>query len=127
MARFQTILENLRRHKNLVETQANLAHFEAAQVARAAAENNMRCLEQTMIKQQLLSVRDWLCSAKVFNDQDRYASVRSQQANFGNWLLSHRRMVAWLDSASNSVPLLWLHGIPGAGLSSFHFPNQLSH
>lgn len=126
MARFQSILENLRRHKNLVESQANLVHFEAAQVARSAAENNMRCLEAAVIKQQLLSVRDWLCSAKVLDDQDRYASVRSQQASFGKWLLNHRRMIAWLDSTSTSVPLLWLHGIPGAGLSPFSFLELVS-
>ncbi len=115
--RFESILENLRCHKDLVASQATLTHFQASQQARAAAESNIKAMEESIIKQQLISVRDWLCSAKVLNDQVHYAGIRSRDPNYGRWLLGHRAMAAWLDPTSSSITSLWLHGIPGAGIS----------
>lgn len=115
--RFQGILENLRRHRDLLENQASLVNFEAIQAARIAAENSTRAIEEALVKQQLISVRDWLCSAKVFNDQERYTEIRSHSANYGQWLLKCRQMISWMDPASSAIPLFWLHGIPGAGES----------
>lgn len=113
--RFHGILENLRRHRSLLENQASLIHFETSQAARTVAENSTRTIEEFLIKQQLTSVRDWLCSTKVSNDQERHSEVRSNSVNYGQWLLKRRQMASWMDPASNAIPLLWLHGIPGAG------------
>lgn len=115
--RFQGILENLRRHRDLLENQASLAHFEASQAARMAAESSTRAFEEALVKQQLTSVRDWLYSANIFNDQDRYSEIRSHLVSYGQWLLKRRQMSTWMDPASSAIPLFWLHGIPGAGTS----------
>ena len=113
--RFQSILENLRRHKDLIESQANLVQYQSSRIARQQAETEVQKIEEALVKQQLVSVRDWLCSAKVKNDQEHYVSVRVHCLGFGRWLLSHPRMRVWMDPDSSSIPLLWLHGIPGAG------------
>lgn len=92
-----------------------MAHFEASQAARMMAENSTRTIEEMLIKQQLTSVRDWLCSTKVSNDQERHSEVRSSSVNYGKWLLKRQEMTSWMNPASRQIPLLWLHGIPGAG------------
>lgn len=120
--RFQGILENLRRHRDLLESQAGLVHYEASQAARLAAENSIRAIEEALFMQQRTSVQDWLCSANVSNDQERFTDVRSYSVNYGHWLLKRRQVSSWMDPASNAIPLFWLHGIPGAGktiLASF--------
>lgn len=94
-----------------------MVHFEASQAARMAAGTSTRAFEKALVTQQLTSVRDWLCSAKVFNDQDRYSEIRSHSVSYGQWLLNHRQMSTWMDPASSAIPLFWLHGIPGAGTS----------
>ena len=115
--RFQSILDNLRRHKDLIESQASLAQYQSSRLARQQAETEIQKIEEAVVKQQLVSVRDWLCSAKFKNDQEYYVSVRAHHIDFGSWLHCNPRMRVWMDPSSSSVPLLWLHGIPGAGAS----------
>jgi hypothetical protein len=58
-------LENLRRHKNLVENQANIVHFEEFQMDRAAAEVEVRCIREEEEKRRQVALRTWLSAAST--------------------------------------------------------------
>jgi hypothetical protein len=114
---FSGILENLRRHRRLVEGQANLAQFEEFQRARVTAEAEFRNLQDAEQRHRRITVRDWLSAANTDIDQEKGANVRSDYPNTGRWLLANHHMQAWLNPEFCSTPLLWLNGIPGAGMT----------
>lgn len=118
---FQNILDNLQRHKRLVETQASLADFEAAQKARTEVQNNFNALHKAEKKRQRIAVTQWLAPADSSSDQEKFTSIRNLYPGTGHWLLKDRVFKAWYDPLSTAGLILWLYGIPGAGrlLSSF--------
>jgi hypothetical protein len=113
--RFSGILDNLRRHKLLVESQASLTQFEEFERARVTAKEEFRAMRDNEGKRRKIAVRDWLGAASSEADQENYANVRLQYPGTGRWLLQIQHVQAWLDPNSSSIPLLWLTGIPGAG------------
>jgi hypothetical protein len=120
--RFSGILDNLRRHKILIESQASLTQFEQFERARVIAEEEFRVMRDNEGKRRKIAVRDWLGAATSEVDQENCANVRVQYPGTGRWLLQIRHVQAWLDSNSSSTPLLWLTGIPGAGeYPALHF------
>jgi hypothetical protein len=101
----------------LVESQANLSQFEEFQRARTAAEAEFRNLQDAEQSHRRIAVRDWLSAANTDIDQEKGANIRSDYPDTGRWLLVHHHMQAWLDPEFCATPLLWLNGIPGAGMT----------
>ena len=62
---FQGILESLRQHKDLMENQATLIEYQASSDTRYKVREDIRKTEHAMVEEQLISVRDWLCSTKT--------------------------------------------------------------
>ncbi len=112
------ILANLRRHKRLLESQANITQFEESQRARAAAEAEFRTLREYEMKRRQAEVRAWLSAADAEVDQENAAFVRAEYPSTGLWLLKHNQIEAWCDPNTSAMPLLWMNGIPGAGMRS---------
>jgi hypothetical protein len=114
--RFQGILDSLRRHKSLIEGQASLVEFEASQAAREVAENNFRQIEEAERKRQRIAVKEWLSPASSHLDQENATATRMEYPNTGQWLFNYEKMKSWCDPHASNIPLLWLNGIPGAGM-----------
>jgi hypothetical protein len=64
-------------------------------------------------------VRNWLSAASIDADQETSANARKDCPDSGRWLLKSNYMQAWFNAEYCATPLLWLNGIPGAGLASF--------
>src|SRR5579862_263597 len=75
--KFSSILANLRRHKTLVESQANLIQFVEIQKTRAAAEAQMRSMQKAEVEHMQIVVRSWLSPASSDVDQENAAKVRA--------------------------------------------------
>jgi hypothetical protein len=116
--RFQAILDSLQRHKSLIESQASLLEFQQSQAARALLEEQFSKMQEDERKRQLVAVTAWLSAANSSLDQKNAASERSEYPETGRWLLDNHKMKLWLDSDSSSIPLLWINGIPGAGMTA---------
>ena len=114
-SRFRPVLENLRRHKSLVETQASLCQFEEIQRMRVTAEVEFQALREAEDLRRRSAVQDWLSAANTELDQEIKASVRADYPGVCRWILDYKNVQAWRDSAPRSSPLLWVNGIPGAG------------
>lgn len=113
--RFSGIIDNFRRHKILIESQASIVQFEQFERARAVAEEEFKTIRVNEDKRRQIVVRDWLGSASTEADQEYYASIRAPYPETGRWLLEKKQVQTWLDPNSSSIPYLWLTGIPGAG------------
>jgi len=114
-SRFQPFIDDLRRHKNLVETQASIHQFEEIQNMRTLAETEFRQIREGETLKQRNALQDWLAAANVQEDQEIKASVRSEYQGVCSWIQNERKYQAWRDFNSQSNPLLWITGIPGCG------------
>jgi hypothetical protein len=95
---------------------AGLLDIQAAQKLRAATEVQFEEVAKLEEKRQRIAVTEWLDCAKSQLDQLDAKAVREAYPQSGRWLLDRPQMKAWLDLQSEEKPLLWIRGIPGAGM-----------
>ena len=107
------------RHRSLLESEANLAHFEEAQIAREQAIDAQLKAEESQQRKLMIDVDAWLAPAGCKRDHERYLVIQHEYPNTGNWLLRARQVRKWLDPLCSDVPVVWLYGIPGAGKWEF--------
>ena len=119
---FDHILQNIKRHNNLIKNQANLIHFERTQEAfekaheeRSKAEEERWSRTEAENRRRYLAVQEWLSPAPFEQDLEKYSSVRASCSGTGRWLLDNDRFKSWFHPDCCSTRLLWISGKPGAG------------
>ena len=112
---FRPIIEDLGRHKRLVESQAGLIEFEEIQALKTKVDEEFTHLRKTEELKQQNFVRDWLNAASVEEDYDSKSNDRSGYPGVCRWILAQRKFELWKDFNSTANPFLWITGIPGAG------------
>jgi hypothetical protein len=117
--RFSEPIENFKRHRNLIESQATLEQFEAIQLIRNAQAEQLRDQREEARRQRRARVRAWLAAEDMKSEQEYHSTVRQEFPGTGRWIIKKRLVNEWLDLETKCEPLLWLTGIPGAGTSSF--------
>jgi len=50
---------------------------------------------------------------------EHYTAIRCAYPGTGDWILHRDLVIDWLDHSSSVNPILWLTGIPGAGMLSY--------
>ena len=112
--RFQSIINDIRRRKELIQSGANAVQFQMLEKSLAIAELETQRQREVHDRERMSFVRDWLAAAPVQEDHEQSQSVRNAHAGSCEWVLDTARFQTWEDVGSGS-PLLWIHGIPGAG------------
>ena len=96
----------MQRQVQLLERKATWFGYQEARRAREREEMNER-------KQLMARVSQWLAP---LSQTARHESFRDARlAGTGQWLIDRPEFRGWLDPEQCVEPLLWLHGIPGAG------------
>jgi hypothetical protein len=113
--RFDAILLNLQRHKQLLESQAHLIHWAQYREDRAKTKANFQKIQDEGYLRQQLAVSNWLCAANSAADQDQASSARAEYPRSGHWLLGETAVKKWMDPSFPLSPFLWVNGKPGAG------------
>ena len=117
------IRTNFLRHKDLVEKQANLLHFDSFHRHHEEAELHFKQQEKVEIQRQKLEVMDWLAMTSTetspATDQEHHASKRKDYPASGQWLSRCREYQEWIDHQTTHIPCIWLNGKPGAGMRLF--------
>jgi hypothetical protein len=121
-SRFQHILDNLRRHKELVESQANLLQIQESRALRVQFQDLFATTQRTERENQRLAVMNWLSSADAYLDQEGAAMARHDYPGTCRWIIEKPELKAWYDPEDSLVRLIWLNGIPGAGNFPSHTP-----
>jgi hypothetical protein len=116
--RFQGILNNLKRHKTLLEQQGNLLHYHRFQMESHRAEREYHEMEENERQKRLAAVTNWLSSANSRLDQADAERERENHPGSGRWRLDRAEVKTWLDSRRADIDMLWIRGIPGAGTFS---------
>jgi hypothetical protein len=116
-------LNDLSRHKALIERQASTVHIQEARTERENVRASFAVIEEVEKKNKLLVVLNWLSSADMILDQEAYLAIRQEYPTTGRWVLENPTIKSWSDPAKDLTPLVWINGIPGAGKGdSFALP-----
>ena len=114
---FQYILNSLSRHKSLIENQASLVEYEQSKLARLEEENSFKEMAEAEKKRRSLAVTDKIRPPNSRIDQEKAKEARQEYPQSGKWILRHAFLRDWMDLNCPNAPLLWVNGIPGAGIS----------
>jgi len=112
---FKPIMNDLTRHRELIESTANLVHFQESRDARLQSQAAFAALEEEQNRAKTLAVVNWLSAADASLDQEAFAATRHDLPDTGRWILNESKVMEWLEPNDLTVPLFWLNGIPGAG------------
>jgi hypothetical protein len=80
--------------------------------------------EKDRLHNQYKEVLEWVSGAEVGNDHESACEVRSEYPDSGRWILKNNKLQNWRDDDPPNSSLLWLNGIPGAGLLTFSSPRD---
>jgi hypothetical protein len=114
--KFQHILNNLSRHKALLESRANLIQIKEAEVARAFAKDKFDDIEDAQRKSRHLEVMNWLQAVETILDHEAAINVCREYPSSGRWLLRDSKIKTWMDPSKYLISSLWMNGMPGAGM-----------
>ncbi|KAL3456285.1 hypothetical protein BJX64DRAFT_281462 [Aspergillus heterothallicus] len=106
-SKFKRILDSLQRHKDLIESEKTTLAVYEIQTLRddeAARFNESR----------LNDILDKINAPNCYLDQETVLGHRDNQES-GKWVLIDKKFKEWRDALPGSNPLLYIHGIPGAG------------
>jgi hypothetical protein len=114
--KFNGILKSLGRHKELVESRANIEQYRAYREDVVEMQSKLDELVATEHSKKRKAVKEWLAvGSQPQQDHESYREIRKEFPSTGNWILKHEIVKDWIQADHPSSPLLWLTGIPGAG------------
>ena len=127
--RFKRLLEGLGRHRELIQSQANLLHFQQYQMDREKLLlqvqqyetdreifiEDLEKREKIEHEEKYMAVRKWLSGAESSLDHEDACSAWHQYPGTGKWILKNEHIQNWREASSPRDSSLWINGIPGAG------------
>lgn len=114
--RFDGILVRLARHKDLVDREASSIDIAEARAWRLRTEEDTEKCEKQRRNCQLQDSITWLAIEDTHQEDKLYRLAQRWHNGTCKWVQGNSRMIAWL-SESDDEPVLWIKGIPGAGMS----------
>ena len=90
-----------------------LEEYRQFQEFRTEMKSDLARLERSETDRQQVRVQQWLAAINSATRHENAARERFRDT--GKWLLQKQRFQSWSSPEQCIDPLLWLHGIPGAG------------
>lgn len=107
----RVIATNIERHTLLIRKEVNFEHILQEYEARQRALQHFESTEISHQKQEYLGIKTDISPRAYVLRDDVYQGT-------GKWLMRNPNFRKWLDFQDKSTRLLWLQGIPGAGMFS---------
>ena len=135
--RFQGILENLKKHRDLIDTEANAINIAEAKAWRKTQMDHIKQwradrayeidkIERERLASQTREAVAWIGASE--GQEDIFAKFsKACDGSQGHWILKDSTIVSWLGQGGRDESVIWLNGKPGAGKSclSFAYPSDL--
>ena len=125
--RFQGILESLRKHRDLIDAEANAIGLAEAKAWRSTQLDYIRQwradraydterMERERLDSQTRAALSWFGANE---DQENIFAKTSRacDGSDNHWILKEPIITSWLDQGARDHSVIWLNGKPGAGES----------
>ena len=121
-------------HRQLIADQAQILHMEESQSSNQAIidhihsyarhrkekTENLKRKEENDKDVKYRKILTWFSAAgSTAQDHDDWRAVRNESAGDGQWILQNNEVKNWRELDPPTSSILWLNGIPGAGMPSF--------
>ncbi|CAD6565730.1 MAG: hypothetical protein ASARMPREDX12_006744 [Alectoria sarmentosa] len=125
--RFQGILENLRKHRDLIDAEANAIDIAEAKAWRSTQLDHIRQWradraydidksERERLASQTREAAAWFGANE--GQEDVFAKFsRACDGSESHWIFKDSIVLSWLGQGGRDNPVVWLNGKPGAGKS----------
>src|ERR1700760_2774636 len=131
---FNHILNDMKRHKSLIQEIASALHISQYQMDREETSRRVQRyiedrnkifaefekMQEDRSQKRCTDIYKWLgASTSTTVDHDGYCRVREQNpsSQCGQWIFGHENMENWIDpDVLPPSSILWLTGIMGAGM-----------
>ena len=113
--RFKRLLEGLGRHREIIQSQANLLHFQQYQMDRRKFIEDLDKREKTEREEKYIAVRKWMSGAESSLDHEDACKAWRKYTGTGKWILKNEHVRNWREAQSPTESSLWINGVPGAG------------
>ncbi|CAK37376.1 uncharacterized protein An01g13700 [Aspergillus niger] len=110
------ISERTARNKRLIENRVSLVEFEAIRKDDSISARALEREKEAMVKVHRDTVEHWLSAFDIKAEHRIHQEKRRVCQDPGRWLLSSPGFKTWSSPDDWLNPLLWLSGIPGAGI-----------
>lgn len=114
--RFDSILASMAHHSDLITQEATTIDIVEAKQWRDRAAAEAISKENDRLYRQRSSVISWLSLDHASQPDECERLLRGCTAGSCDWILEHKTVKSWLQ-VDTAVPVIWLHGKPGAGRS----------
>ncbi|KAF5532222.1 C2H2 C2HC zinc finger [Fusarium mexicanum] len=118
--RFQSILEDLKRQKELVESHANRYHIHNYENDRLKMLAEFKEASVKRSAERKAFVSQWIAAPQTIIDHEHVCETlrensKATQRPMGQWILNHEDLKSWLDKAVPKSSTIWVTSIAGAG------------
>jgi hypothetical protein len=97
-------------------SQAVLAHIQQYEQDRLEKLERLKTQEQIERARKYLTILDWFSAAQsITADHENFHEIRTLYTS-GNWILKHEKIQNWREMDTSISSILWVNGIPGAGM-----------
>ena len=113
-ARFLGVLENLERHRDLVDKEASCIAIIEAKKWRKFQQDDIDRRESERRDRQLQDCISWLEIHDRSQEDNLDRLLQRRQPGTCEWVLRSHLLRTWIENQTEE-PVLWLKGTPGAG------------
>jgi hypothetical protein len=84
--------------------------------------DHLEKLEEDQSQRKYTEVMEWISGAKTtIGDHDSFCDTRLEYPGSGDWILKNEKVQNWKEADTPVSSILWLNGIPGAGMPLFQY------
>ena len=121
-SRFQYLLDDLRRQKDIIEGHANQIHIQNYESDRRKMLEEFDLARSRRAEEKKGFVIQWIAAPKSSLDHESLCAIRQEEYDAtktwtGRWILDHEEVKAWLAPQVPKTSTLWITAMPGAGKS----------
>lgn len=109
------MMTHIERHTLLMRKEVSLEHIRAEHDFRLRSLEHFKTTERSHRRQEYHTIKTDI-SPKTSEDKLDWFHGRVCEGT-GRWLMRDTTFAKWLDSSDTSTRIVWLQGIPGAGVS----------
>ena len=112
--KIQVVMSNIERHTSLMRNEVRLEHIREEHQARLKAMEHFEMTERSLRRQEYNGMRTNI--NPIMYEEEFYRICGRIYKGTGRWLLRDAMFTKWLKESEKSTKLIWLQGIPGAGM-----------